>query len=175
MSSHLKVPDRGLRHRLSPLLPRAATVKHNKTLCLVSFTTLQHTQPTPTPILSPTIRSPQRRRCASCETWLWPQGPRPNAVPKAAGKRTLVQEGQQGHRHRAGHPTQHLPHCLPPQPKLPVGEATRQGGVSSPQRGTKTRRGGPGGQLPPPQRNPQLRKGFSWQITPQPQLGSAQP
>lgn len=28
------------------------------------------------PDLSPTIRNPRRTHCASCQTWLWPQGPR---------------------------------------------------------------------------------------------------
>lgn len=73
--------------------------------------------------------------------------------------------GSVGHWYRAEHPAWHLP-----QTGLPVGEVARLGGVSCPPKG----RGGRRGQLPHTQRNPQLRKGLSWQIAPQPKL-AAQP
>lgn len=74
LPQHLKVPYSQAchKHDLSPPLPQAATA---------------HTPiPQPPCHLSPTIQSPQRRHCASCQTWCshWALGP--SDVPKAAGK-----------------------------------------------------------------------------------------
>lgn len=67
--------------------------------------------------LLPTIRSPQRRHCASCQTWLWPRGAWSSDVPGAVGRTAAAWE-QRGPLPptRGGAPTVAPPPSPAPQP-----------------------------------------------------------
>lgn len=73
--------------------------------------------------LLPTIRSPQRRHCASCQTWLWPRGAWSSDVPGAVGRTAAAweQRGPLPHEGRGTH-CGTSPIACPPT-RLPVGEA----------------------------------------------------
>lgn len=155
----------GFRYYLNPLFQQAPAGL-NKTARLVT-----PTPSTATPTCHPPSETPKGHTALPAKHGCGHRVPGPSDVSRAVGKGAAVQQGQQA----TGVGQDTLCGTSPvPKPALPVGEVAGPGGVSCTLGGTKTSRGGCRGQLPHTQRNPQLRKGLSCQIAPQPWLPGIQ-